>query len=560
MANDFSSDSNCKALWKFESGALTTDSKGGNTLTDYNTCGTDGADYKEGSQSVDLTPSEALYITDANLDSGFPLKNSDTNKIISIATWFKLDAQSVYDGIVSKYASGIRSFILGCGATATNLSWYTGYNNGDSFEEDVLFSSLVTGRWYHIGIAYNNSGSTVDSIPDKGYRAVLWDDTAGDYHASTSTGTMTNAINVEDAGLCIGSWLTSGAPTSTYCINGHIDETVIFDDVLTTTEIDQIRAGTYGAAGSTLLPTVNDSIFIQENIININQLSGVSIYDEVAITEYISITTAAGIIININDQVSIFDYTSVEVSPLLPFVYTDIIVSEEVTLAFDSFISVADLLTVSEYNTISITTISDLNISKFDIISVTEYIAMQNILGSINTYDNITVMDTTDVICELSGISVYDTIVINEDVVTDVAIPTGYQIAVSDAITLLEDIEFYIPEYYISIFESVVVSESVRFSIAFILGTLQINAETVCIEIQPALECIDIFADIGYSTATERPRKFARVDDTIVVMEYVNISLCSIPVGYSVLTSTGSVLTSGGEEITSDSCPLYAID
>ena len=33
MANDFSGDNSCKALWSFESGALTTDSKSTNTLT-----------------------------------------------------------------------------------------------------------------------------------------------------------------------------------------------------------------------------------------------------------------------------------------------------------------------------------------------------------------------------------------------------------------------------------------------------------------------------------------------------------------------------------------------
>jgi hypothetical protein len=40
MANDFSADSNCKALWRFENGALTTDSKGGNTSAEAMDLGT----------------------------------------------------------------------------------------------------------------------------------------------------------------------------------------------------------------------------------------------------------------------------------------------------------------------------------------------------------------------------------------------------------------------------------------------------------------------------------------------------------------------------------------
>ena len=65
MANDFSGDSNCVALWRFENGALTADSKGTNTLTDVNTVGSDTVDYKEGSGCADFeaTASERFTIT-----------------------------------------------------------------------------------------------------------------------------------------------------------------------------------------------------------------------------------------------------------------------------------------------------------------------------------------------------------------------------------------------------------------------------------------------------------------------------------------------------------------
>ncbi len=94
MANDFSGDSNCVALWSFDKGALTTDSIGDNTLTDNNTVGTDAVDYKEGDQcaSFKKTDSEFFSITDANLDNGFPLKTGDTTKKISGALWFKQES------------------------------------------------------------------------------------------------------------------------------------------------------------------------------------------------------------------------------------------------------------------------------------------------------------------------------------------------------------------------------------------------------------------------------------------------------------------------------------
>ena len=46
--NDFSGDGNAVALWSVDNGALTTDSKGTNTLTDNNTVGTSIGDYQEG--------------------------------------------------------------------------------------------------------------------------------------------------------------------------------------------------------------------------------------------------------------------------------------------------------------------------------------------------------------------------------------------------------------------------------------------------------------------------------------------------------------------------------
>ena len=62
MANDFSSDTDCKALWNFENGALTTDSKGGNTLSiGGNTPSADTVNYKQGAASCDFDSSNDEY-------------------------------------------------------------------------------------------------------------------------------------------------------------------------------------------------------------------------------------------------------------------------------------------------------------------------------------------------------------------------------------------------------------------------------------------------------------------------------------------------------------------
>jgi len=243
MANDFSGDSNCKAVWNLDSGALTTDSKGSNTLTDNNTVGTDGADYKQGDQSADFVNAndEYLSITDANLDAGFPLKNGDSNKKISLCFWMK------HDDLVSYYimgkwnAAGAKRSILVSKGWGDDLWLYIGYNGGASNESVAHASIFAANIWYHVGITLDDS--------DKSYRIRVWDDNASAILGSDKTGNFTNNINIEDAAWTIGRREDSG-----YSLDGHLDEICIFNDILTTDEIDQIRAGTYGAAGGLSIP------------------------------------------------------------------------------------------------------------------------------------------------------------------------------------------------------------------------------------------------------------------------------------------------------------------
>lgn len=238
-ANDFSGDGNCKALWRFENGALTADSKGTNTLTAVNTPVADTVNFKEGAASVDLENSETDYfsITDAALDAGFPLKNGDANKKISLAFWCKIESlptSSYYWVIYDKgVGTNVRSFMISI--YPTTFSIQIGYNGGANWEVINHGTQPQTARWYHVGVTFQDS--------DKAYKIRIWDDTAGALLGGAEvTGTSTNNINVEDGALTI------GFSTAAYSFDGLLDEIVVFDDILTSAEIDQIRSGTYGAA------------------------------------------------------------------------------------------------------------------------------------------------------------------------------------------------------------------------------------------------------------------------------------------------------------------------
>ena len=245
--NDFSVDGNAKALWSVDNGALTTDSKGTNTLTDNNTVGTSTGDYQVGTASADFeyNNSESLTITDANLASGFPLKSGESNDDISVTFWFKKESNNSYAALFSKWDTGTSARSLLLRDNNGTLEFFIGTSGGAGFELLDNSLSTIAGRWYHLGATFNNT--------TKAWQLRVWDDTAGSGVLDAS-GTAPNNIAITSAGVAIGASLKNGTPERYF--DGLIDEVVVFSDILTTGEIDQIRLGTY--AGST--PTTTTTL------------------------------------------------------------------------------------------------------------------------------------------------------------------------------------------------------------------------------------------------------------------------------------------------------------
>lgn len=237
MANDFSGDPNCVALWRFEDGALTTDSIGGNTLTNNAGVVSNQVDFKEGAASADFEASSSQYFsrTDALLSVDFPLKNGDTNKKISICGWFQLESTGSVMPLFTKYDGALnqRSLFIAIG-NDDKFRVVMGYNGGASAEVIYSAGSLVTGRFYHYGFTFQDS--------DKAWKLVVWDDTGSSKIINTS-GTTTNNINIENAAVNIGALIDNNLPIN--FLDGEKDEVPVFKDILTTGEIDAIRSGTY---------------------------------------------------------------------------------------------------------------------------------------------------------------------------------------------------------------------------------------------------------------------------------------------------------------------------
>ena len=240
-ANVFSADPNCVALYRFEDGALGTDSIGTNTLAATSDPAADTVNKKEGGASVDYDGGDRHYRNDGDLSADFPCKNGSTNKTFSICMWFKLDSLANWRAICSKYVSGNgNSFVLNTDASGNVQIWlYT----GTSAEVYTFGTTITTSIWYHATFIYEDTGKT--------WRIRIWDDNAGALLGVDATGTGTKNIYLVNTPFRIGSLAT------TSYFDGLIDELVVFNDILSVEEIDLIRTGTFGyvapAAGGQLI-------------------------------------------------------------------------------------------------------------------------------------------------------------------------------------------------------------------------------------------------------------------------------------------------------------------
>lgn len=235
MANDFSGDSNCIALWNLDDGELETDSKGTNTLANTGV-DADTGDYKQGDASAEFVraSSDRLKITDADLDSGYPLKNGESNKTFSYAFWFKPATMDIDHYLIDKTTGADRrQFIIGLNdANRIELSISV---DGAAWDINYHGSALSTGIWYHVGVTYDNS--------DYSIRIRIWDDNAEEILGVDLTDTLTD-VYITDASIYL------GYSSSALTLDGKLDEVVCFDDVLSVADIDAIRAGTYGGGPS----------------------------------------------------------------------------------------------------------------------------------------------------------------------------------------------------------------------------------------------------------------------------------------------------------------------
>lgn len=241
MAYNPASDAYCQAWWRLgDDTNLVTDSSGkGNTLT--NSGVVDSGTAWEGSHCGDFEAGEgdSMSRADADLSAAFPLKSGVSGDMtICCAVRFEsVPGSGSYQRILAKYqsAAGKRSFQLGAKYLTDKPVLYLilGYNSGNSATEYNHTGQLQAGRWYHVGFTYVESTLA--------YRLRVWDATAEDFLAADLTGAASGTLHRSDEVFYLGRRYDAG-----YYFDGLLDDVVVFNRALSVTELDAVRAMTFG--------------------------------------------------------------------------------------------------------------------------------------------------------------------------------------------------------------------------------------------------------------------------------------------------------------------------
>ena len=237
--NNFASDPNCVALWRFESGQLTADSVGTNTLTNHGVTA-NTTDKKEATSSANLQAAQNDYfsIANASLSSMFPFSGAAAPKTISVAFWMKLNSLPLvgytydpFSKLDSSRALATFTTMIGDGG---QMGFFIGTADSRKYEDAWTTSIIVPGQWYHVVVTYRDS--------DRSYQINVWSAETGAVLAE-KTGALTNNIVVTNADVYLGARQDLEANRF---LDGLLDEMVVFNDVLTPDEMAKIRAANYG--------------------------------------------------------------------------------------------------------------------------------------------------------------------------------------------------------------------------------------------------------------------------------------------------------------------------
>ena len=218
-------DPHCKAWWKFNNGQLTTDSKGSYTWSIGSSPDTNTTDYKEGDASADFEDgdSDYLYITGTTNDF-----NWNNTKEFTVCGWCKTETSYDRGELFSKFAFN-KNVMQVFFSYDNKIKFYVGNSDGSGWNYYGHDSVLNDGQWYFVCVTLDSSNN---------YRIHI-EDESGNTIGTDKTGTVPNTPAFDKDS---NPRFSLGDSTG---FDGLVDEWIVFDDVLSVSEMGQLRAGTY---------------------------------------------------------------------------------------------------------------------------------------------------------------------------------------------------------------------------------------------------------------------------------------------------------------------------
>lgn len=526
--NDFDSDSNCVAVWKFETGNLLVDSKGTNDLSLQGNVSTYESDQREGVSCANHVDPGWLQIDDSSLSDGFPLKSGDTAKIFSLCGWFRLDRLASWQSIFTKTNWGWGTNCTHLSADSARLKVGWGYASTNVDKDTGIDVAIDT--WYHFGLVIVGTGTP--SI----YLRVFNGSTG---EVSTYSNSPTEGdLNVQTLPIRLGWFADNGGAI----FDGRQDEFVVFKDQLTADEIDLIRKGLYTAP-----PEVNiyDSISVSEQVVGDIGVA-LATDDSISVSEYSSayVTTS----VSVFDGVTAEDTVDVALSDTGVSVYDEVSIDESISNAIDlSNMSVSDTITLTEDITI---TSSGLAPSVFDSVTTSENITGIVDIAGINVFDSISVTESVSGLTSAPIISVYDSITVSELVTSALS---DLASSAYDEVTIAEDIVSTVDLAGIDVFDTTSIEDIPTVIPEGAIVHLNISGiyDLAGITEQVTLSLSDlarsVYDEISTSELVESSIELTpiNVSDSVVISEYTQLlnELASIEVSDIITTSEDITLT-----------------
>jgi len=233
-ANDFTSDSDVVALWKFDGNYV--DSINAQNLStpvapSFNYIGAEGISCLE----VCAASSQRAELADGSLLPSFPGQSTGSEKDFSVCCWARPKAIGAStQGIVTKWDSvaGGRAWAISMNSFG-DARWQIG-SVGDISYTVSSDASMVINNWYHIGCTYKASDNSMVMRVRHEDGTLL----GGHNHTGTAPGNNTMSTHALQIGR-----INQTSPANNF--TGNIDEVVVINRLLTDAEIDKIFNKTY---------------------------------------------------------------------------------------------------------------------------------------------------------------------------------------------------------------------------------------------------------------------------------------------------------------------------